>query len=97
MYGSVAKMRVKPGELEELTEMMDMEGGHSPGGAVSLSVFQMDADPNEIWVVAISQSREAYRAYSESPRSHELYLKMRRALVADPEWHDGEVLRHEHS
>jgi hypothetical protein len=90
-------MRVKPGKLEELSKMMDMEGGHSPGGAVSLSVFQMDADAKEIWVVAISESREAYRSYSESAESHKLYLKMRESLEDDPEWHDGEVIRHEHS
>ena len=97
MYGSIAKMKVKPGKLEKLSEMMEMDGGHSPGGAVSLSVFQMDADANEIWVVAISESQEAYQSYSESPESHELYLKMRESLAADPEWHDGEVIRHQHS
>ena len=97
MYGSIARMVVKPGELDSLAEMMNMEGGHSPSGGVSLSVFQMDADPNEVWVVAISESREDYRAYSESPKSHELYLKMRESLQADPQWHDGEVIRHEHS
>ncbi len=97
MYGSIASMKVRPGRLEELSEMMDMDGGHSPGGAVSLSVFQMDADPNEIWVVAISESQEAYRAYSESAESHELYLKMRQLLQADPEWRDGKVIRHEHA
>ncbi len=57
---------------------------HSPDSAVSLSVVQMDADPNEIWVVAISESQEAYRAYSESAESHEPYLKMRVLLRADP-------------
>jgi heme-degrading monooxygenase HmoA len=95
MYGSIAKMKVKPGKAESLNEMM-RERGHDPGGAVSLSVFQMDADPSEIWVVAISESREAYRAYSESPESHETYLKMRESLEDAPEWHDGEVIRHEH-
>jgi hypothetical protein len=94
MYGSIARMKVKPGKLEELSEMLDTNG-HRPGGAVSLSVFKMDADANEIWVVAISESQEAYRSYSESPQSHERYLKMRESLQADPEWHDGEVIRHE--
>jgi hypothetical protein len=88
-------MRVKPGMLNNLDEMM-ANGGHRPGGSVSLSVFQMDADANEIWVVAISESREAYRTYSDSPESHKLYLKMREYLDDEPEWHDGEVIRYEH-
>ena len=95
MYGSIARMRVKPGMFANLEEAM-MNGGHRSGGQVSLSVFQMDADTNEIWVVAISDSREAYRSYSKSPESHKRYLKMREYLDGDPEWHDGEVIRHEH-
>jgi quinol monooxygenase YgiN len=96
MYGSIAKMKVRPGKLEELNKMVASdEGGHRPGGAVSLSAFRMDSDPNEIWVVAISESREAYRAYSESAESHEKYLAMREFLAGEPEWHDGEVIHHE--
>ena len=95
MYGTIAKMKVKPGKLDDLREIMSMDGGHTPGGAVSLSILQMDADANEIWVVAISESREAYRAYSESPESNERYQQMSDWLEAEPEWHDGEVLRHE--
>jgi len=96
MYGTIAKMKVKPGMLEKLSETMTVdEGGHRPDGALSMSVFQMDANPNEIWVIAISESREAYRAYSESPESNERYQQMSDWLEAEPEWHDGEVLRHE--
>jgi len=95
MYGTIAKMKAKPGMLGKLSGMLDLQSGHSPGSAVSLSIVQMDADPNEIWVVAISESREAYRAYSESAESHRRFLKMRESLESDPEWHDGDVIRHE--
>lgn len=96
MYGTIARMKVKPGMLEKLSDMMGVDDhAHRPGGAVSVSVFQMDASPDEIWVVAISESREAYRAYSEAPESHERYQQMMGWLEAEPEWHDGEVLRHQ--
>jgi heme-degrading monooxygenase HmoA len=95
MYGPIAKLKLKPGMLDRVREMANDED--RPEGSVALSVFQMDADPNEIWMVAISESREAYRAFSESPESHEQYLKMRDWLETDPEWHDGEIIRYEHS
>jgi hypothetical protein len=61
---------------------------------VALFVFQMDGDPNELYLIGISESEAAHRAYSESPESHEQFLAMRAWLEAEPEWHDGRVLRY---
>jgi hypothetical protein len=37
----------------------------------------MDADPNELYLIVISESEAAHRAYSESPESHEQFSTMR--------------------
>ena len=52
----------------------------------------MDADPNRVFLVAISESEVAYRSYSESEASHEQYVEMTRWLEREPTWHDGHAL-----
>lgn len=93
MYGTIAKLKAKPGALEALKGMAGRD--EAPPGAVAVFVFQMDANPNEFFVVAVSESEEAYRAYSESPESHQRYLELTKYLDGEPEWHDGQVVHHQ--
>jgi heme-degrading monooxygenase HmoA len=93
LYGSIAEMCLKPGALEALMDRG--EGEESPNGAVALCVFQMDADPNQVFMVAVSESEAAYRAYSESEESHQQYTEMTKSLEGEPKWHDGHVLEYE--
>ena len=90
LYGSIAEMQVKPGAIEAL--MGRDNGGRQPEGSVALCVFQMDADPNQILAVAISESEAAYRTYSESRESQQRYGEMAKWLEGEPKWHDGRVL-----
>jgi quinol monooxygenase YgiN len=92
MYGTVARMRAKPGAIEGLMTFGDER--NQPPGSVALLVFQMDADPHEFIVVAVAESEEAYRAASESPEQHEQFLRMMQYLEAEPEWNDGAVIVH---
>ena len=52
----------------------------------------MDGDPGEIFLVAVFASREAYWANAQSPEQNERFHELRALLVADPEWHDGEII-----
>jgi quinol monooxygenase YgiN len=90
LYGTIAELCVKPGGVEALR--MSNGDGEAPDGAVAYFVFQMDADPRELYLVAISESEEAYRASSESAESHRRYLEMMKWMEAEPRWHDGRVL-----
>ncbi len=92
LYGSIAEMHLKPGALEAL--MARGDGDERPEGAVALCVFQMDADPNQVFMVAVSESEAAYRTYSESEESHQRYVEMTRWLEGEPKWHDGCVLEY---
>lgn len=93
MYGTIAKMRMKPGGLEALRDRF--EGREPPDGAVASYLFQMDANPSEYYLVAVSESEEAYRASSESPEMHQNYVKMLKWLEGEPEWHDGKIVHAE--
>ena len=91
MYGTIARAKVKPGQVEALAEAMYPDRESSPGYVASY-VYRMDHDPNEVWMVVAFESKEAYVANAQRPGTHGQYTAMRKFLVEDPEWHDGEIL-----
>jgi len=90
MYGTIARMRIKPGKIDEMQRLAEQEAEEIPG-ILFQYVYQMDADENEFMLVVGFESREAYRANAESPEMHQRYLRYRELLDAEPEWHDGEI------
>jgi quinol monooxygenase YgiN len=89
MYGTVAKLKVKKGALEEIRKM---EEGRQPDGFVRTMVFQSDEDPDEFWLVAVFRDKDSYFANADSPEQDQEFRRLRAQLTADPEWHDGEVI-----
>jgi quinol monooxygenase YgiN len=91
MFGTIARLQIKPEKLDALRAF----GNEEVDGLPTLRfqhVFQSETDPNEVWLVVGFESREAYKSNAESPEQHERYLKFRELLNADPEWHDGELI-----
>jgi heme-degrading monooxygenase HmoA len=82
-------MRVKPGQGAELRNFACSTD--PPPGSEAVFLFKSDADPDEYWVAVVFQSKDAYRAHADSPAQTDRFRQMRELLVADPEWHDGEV------
>ena len=91
MYGSIARLHLKPGKDEELRRMGQEMAPQIPG-FVSQQVYRMDADSNELYLVVAFENEQAYRANAESPEQQQRYEQFRALLDADPEWHDGEII-----
>lgn len=93
MYGTVARFRVRTdADKEEFRKKMDeFDSAHIPGWVADY-IFQMDADPNEYYLVAVFKDKESYQANADDPQQHERYLIFRSYLEADPEWHDGVIV-----
>src|SRR5262245_3306659 len=92
MYGTIARLRIKPGmEGAVQAEMARQEARQIPGGIASY-VYQMDRDPREFFLVVLFESKEAYHANAQDPRQHEEYLTLMGFLDAEPEWNDGEIV-----
>ncbi|MBW7881216.1 MAG: antibiotic biosynthesis monooxygenase [Caldilineaceae bacterium] len=90
MYGTVARVKIDPANLEQVRSLatsMDKAPGQ-----IARYVYQMDADPGDLYLVAVFESREAYWANADSPEQHQRYMQLRALLLADPEWHDGEIV-----
>ena len=90
MYGTIARLKVKPGSVGAFKQMFGAMA--SPLGRVTHYIYQMDADPNELYLVVVFESKEAYLANAQSPEQNARYEKFRALLDADPEWHDGEII-----
>ena len=89
MYGTIARMRVKPGagkRLSTWSEQMPIAKGE-----IAAYVYQSDKDSNEMWLCAIFESKEAYHANANSPEQHQRFTQMMQFLEAEPDWHDGEI------
>ena len=97
MYGTVGRYKFKKGTTEEVMSKMDemREMGSAANGAVALFVLRMDRDLDEVFVVAISESEEAYRAAANDPEVNARYDFMSQYFAEEPQWNDGHVIRHD--
>jgi hypothetical protein len=92
MYGTVARMRLKPGMEERMRQLSrEFEDARIPGYLFEY-VFKLDGGDNDYILVAGFESRDAYMANANDPKQHERYLQYRELLQADPEWNDGEIV-----
>lgn len=92
MYGTIARLQVKPGSLEALQAWGSSRSGGTIPGYVTQYVFQMDTNSDELYLVIIFTDRASYVANAQTPLQNARYAEMRTMLAADPEWHDGEVI-----
>jgi len=92
VYRTVAKMKLKPGSLQAIKEFAEEESGVGMDGFVGQYVYQMDRDPDEIFVVVLFKDKTSYFANAESPEQNARFQQMMTYLAAEPEWNDGEVI-----
>jgi quinol monooxygenase YgiN len=92
MYGTVARLLLKPGAYEQFMALgREIEAQGIPGW-VGEYVYRSDSNPDELFMAVVFESKEAYRENAESAGSAATYERMRALLAADPEWHDGAVV-----
>jgi quinol monooxygenase YgiN len=92
MFGTVAKLKFKPGMMKKFMEE-NLEQYENPNSG-SLAVFAFDTldEPNTALLVAVSESEEAYKKNADDPKTHERFMKMMEYLESEPEWNDGHVI-----
>ena len=92
MYGTVSRMRLKPGMEERMRQIMMGYESMSVPGMIGSLVYQMDADPQEYLLAVVFKDKETYFANANSPEQNARYEEMLTMLDGAPEWHDGEIL-----
>ena len=93
MYGTVARLRVKPGAEQRLAEEMEAFRARRVPGFVAEYVYRMAADPGEYYLAVIFESEGAYRANAASPEQDAQYRRLLTLFEGEPEWHDGEIVQ----
>lgn len=90
MYGTVARIKIDPARIDEL-KALGNNMGMAPG-QVAGYVYQTDADPGELFLAAVFESKEAYWANASSPEQHQRFMQLSALFLEDPQWHDGEIV-----
>jgi heme-degrading monooxygenase HmoA len=91
MYGTVARLRIKPGSETQFRQTLSEFENLKIPGFISTHLYRMDADPNEYFMTVIFASKEAYQANAESTAQDARYRQMLASLDGEPVWHDGEI------
>lgn len=95
MYGTIFRMKVKPGQEQKVIELVDQwyrERRPHVKGAIADFLLKPDRKKGEMVGVAVFQDRETYRANANDPEQDKWYRRLRECLQADPEWEDGEYV-----
>jgi quinol monooxygenase YgiN len=94
MFGTLARVKVKPGMGEKLAEMGRSwaRNEFERSGQIVEMIFKLENSPDEYVIVAAFPDRESYFANAARPETDQNYRQMRDLLVADPEWNDGEIV-----
>ncbi len=92
MYGTVARLRVKPGMEEAMqADMSSFESLNVPG-FIGTWVYKMDNEPNVYYLVVGFQDKDSYVNNANDPAQDARYRTMLGYMDGEPEWHDGEVV-----
>ena len=91
MYGTVAKIKVKPENREAMRKVNDMQNAAQVAGYVSSHVLWEDGSEDGGWLFVVFEDRDSYHRNANDPAQHERYKEWRALMEADPEWHDGDV------
>jgi len=91
MYGTIARIRIKPGMEGAIIEALREREGQIPGYRAG-HLYRMDVEPGHYFLTIIFESKEAYDTNARSPEQHANYLHLREMMADDPAWHDGEIV-----
>ncbi len=95
MYGTVARLNVKPGMEAEVAAFGESwKTGRKPRvkGVIGGYLYRLDTDPHTIIMAVIFDDKAAYHANAQDPAQDTEYQRLRALLTQDPIWEDGEII-----
>ena len=92
MFGTVARMKFKPGSYEKMQDIMKGFEQRQVKGFLFNAVYRSQSDPDEVWLVVGFEDEATYRANADNPRTNEMAEQYQKLMAAAPEWHDGEIV-----
>jgi len=97
MFGTVARMRAKPGMESKLEELSRQFESRHVDGWLSTTIYRAKENPNEFWLSVVFRDEASYTKNADDPVQDRWFREMMQMLEAEPEWHDGEVVHAAHT
>jgi quinol monooxygenase YgiN len=91
MFGTVGRMKVKPGKLDELAKLMQ-EDQRDIEGAVGFWLYKLEGKEDEVILAVAFRDKESYFKNADSDEQDEAYRKMVDLIDGTPTWQDGEII-----
>jgi quinol monooxygenase YgiN len=88
----VARFKIKPGMESKMNAQMKEFEGLNIDGYMGTSVYKMDTNPYEFYMVVAFRDKDAYFKNADDPAQDARYRQMLEYVDGEPEWHDGEVI-----
>jgi quinol monooxygenase YgiN len=92
MFGTVARMKFKPGAFEKMQAIMKEFEEREVKGFLFNVLYRSQSDPDEVWLIVGFEDEASYRANADDPRTDEMSKGYQPLMAAAPEWHDGEIV-----
>jgi quinol monooxygenase YgiN len=99
MYGTIALMRPKPGQEDQLVAIFErwwVERRPNIQGAIASTLYRNKDNPAELMAAVVFDREENYTANADDPEQDKWYREMVQFLEGEPRWIDGEILAHKH-
>jgi len=91
MYGTVGRLKVKPGKMDELAALMKTDT-REVDGSINYYLYRLDSNPDEAILAVVFRDKESYMANADDPSQDENYRRMVKLLEGPPTWDDGEII-----
>ncbi len=89
MFGTVGRLKVKPGKMQEVRDnMLDPQGAGAKG--FRGLHFLVPEEGNEAVVAVIFEDKDTYFQMVHDPKTDENFGKLMALLEGEPSWTDGE-------
>lgn len=89
MFGTLGRMKAKPGKLEELkAHLSDPQAAGTPGYRGSYMLVAEEGD--EVVVAVMYEDRDSYFEMVHLPSTDENYQRLLTLIDGEPSWTDGE-------
>ena len=92
MFGTVAKMKLKPGAYQKMQDLIKGFEERPVKGFLFNAVYRSQSDPDEVWLVVGFEDEATYRANADDPQTDQMAQQYQQMMAAPPEWHDGEIV-----
>ena len=91
MFGTVGRLKVKPGKLDELLAQMEADK-RKPDGEVGFWLYKVEGKDDELILAVAFKDKETYFKNADDPAQDEMYRAMVALLQGPPTWEDGHIV-----